>query len=58
MHVLSRRWYSGRGSVVIHDIEVMRKEAGIVGLELNPQNSEVISINLDLIATVQWSVRG
>ena len=32
---------------------MIKKEAGIVGLDLNPQKSEVISINPDLIATVQ-----
>ena len=35
-------------SDVLHDIEVIKKEAGIVGLDLNPQKSEVISINPDL----------
>ena len=40
-------------SDVLHDIEVIKKEAGIVGLELNPQKSEVIGVNSDLIATIQ-----
>ncbi|KAL5502431.1 hypothetical protein EMCRGX_G009202 [Ephydatia muelleri] len=39
-----------------NDIEVIKKEAGIVGLDLNPQKSEVISINPDLIATVQVAI--
>ena len=39
-------------SDVLHDVEVIKKEAGIVVLDLNPQKSEVISINPDLIATV------
>ncbi|KAL5466907.1 hypothetical protein EMCRGX_G031066 [Ephydatia muelleri] len=45
-------------SDVLHDIEVIKKEAGIVGLDLNPQKSEVISINPDLIATVQSALSG
>ena len=36
-------------SDVLYDIEVIKKEAGIVGLELNPQKSEVIVVNSDLI---------
>ena len=34
------------------------KEAGIVGLEFNPQKSEVIGINLDLINIVQTALSG
>ena len=45
-------------SDVLHDIEVIKKEAGIVGLDLNPQKSEVISINPDLVATVQSALSG
>ena len=45
-------------SDVLHDIEVIKKEAGIVGLDLNPQKSEVIRINPDLIATVQSALSG
>ena len=45
-------------SDVLHDIEVIKKEAGIVGLDLNPQKSEVICINPDLIATVQSALSG
>ena len=45
-------------SDVLHDIEVIKKEAGIVGLDLNPQKSEVISINPDLIATIQSALSG
>ena len=45
-------------SDVLHDSEVIKKEAGIVGLDLNPQKSEVISINPDLIATVQSALSG
>ena len=45
-------------SDVLHDIEVIKKEAGIVGLDLNPQKSEVICINSDLIATVQSALSG
>ena len=45
-------------SDVLHDIKVVKKEAGIVGLDLNPQKSEVISINPDLIATVQSALSG
>ena len=45
-------------SDVLHDIEVIKKEAGIVCLDLNPQKSEVISINADLIATVQSALSG
>ena len=45
-------------SDVLHDIEVMKKKAGIVGLDLNPQISEVISINPDLVATVQSALPG
>ena len=45
-------------SDVLHDIEVIKKEAGIVGLELNPQKSEVIGINSDLIATTQSALSG
>ena len=29
-------------SDVLHDVEMIKKEAGIVGLELNPQKSEVV----------------
>ena len=36
-------------SDVLHGIEVIKKEAEIVGLELNPQKSEVIGVNSDLI---------
>ena len=45
-------------SDVLHGIEVIKKEAGIVNLDLNPQTSEVISINPDLIATVQSALSG
>ena len=45
-------------SDVLYDIGVMKKEAGIVGLEFNPQKSEVIGINSDLIAIVQASLSG
>ena len=45
-------------SDVLHDIEVIKKEAGIVGLDLIPQKSEVISINPDLVATVQSDLSG
>ena len=45
-------------SDVLHDIEVIKKEAGIVGLELNPQKSEVIGVNSDLIATIQSALSG
>eukprot|EP00731_Ephydatia_muelleri_P022774 Em0015g357a len=45
-------------SNVLYDIGVMKKEAGIVGLEFNPQKSEVICINSDLIAIVQASLSG
>ena len=48
----------GALSDVLHDIEVIKKEAGIVGLDLNPQKSEVISINPDLVATVQSALSG
>ena len=48
----------GALSDVLHDIEVITKEAGIVGLDLNPQKSEVISINPDLVATVQSALSG
>ena len=37
---------------------MIKKEAGIVGLDLNPQKSEVISINPDLVATVQSALSG
>ena len=37
---------------------MIKIEAGIVGLDLNPQKSEVISINPDLIATVQSVLSG
>eukprot|EP00731_Ephydatia_muelleri_P028679 Em0020g323a len=30
-------------SDVLHDVEMIKKEAGIVGLELNPQKSEVVA---------------
>ena len=46
------------GSDVLHDIEVIKKEAGIVGLDLSSQKSEVISINPDLVATVQSALSG
>ena len=42
-------------SDVLHDIEVIKKEAGIVGLDLNPQKSEVIGINS---ATIQSALSG
>ena len=42
----------------VHDIEVIKKVAGIVGLYLNPQKSEVIGINSDLITTVQSALSG
>ena len=45
-------------SDILHDIEVIKKEAGIVGLELNPQKSEVIGVNSDLIATIQSALSG
>ena len=48
----------GALSDVLHAIEVIKKEAGIFGLDLNPQKSEVISINPDLIATVQSALSG
>ena len=48
----------GALSDVLHDIEVIKKEAGIVGLDLNPQKSDVISINPDLIATVESALSG
>ena len=37
---------------------MIKKEAGIVGLELNPQKSEVIGMNSDLIAMVQSALSG
>ena len=48
----------GALSDVLYDIEVIKKEAGIVGLDLNPQKSEVIGINSDLIATLQSALSG
>ena len=45
-------------SDVLYDIEVIKKEAGIIGLDLNPQKSEVIGINSDLIATLQSALSG
>ena len=37
---------------------VIKKEAGIVGLELNPQKSEVIGVNSDLIPTILSALSG
>ena len=37
---------------------MIKKEAGIVGLDLSPQKSKVICINPDLIATVQSALSG
>ena len=37
---------------------MIKKEAGIVGLELNPQKSKVIGVNSDLIATIQSALSG
>ena len=48
----------GALSDVLHDFEVIKKEAGIVGLHLYTQKSEVISINPDLVATVQSALSG
>ena len=45
-------------SDVLHDIEVIKKEAGIVGLELNPQKSETIGGNSDIIPTIQSALSG
>ena len=43
----------GALSDALHDIEIIKKEAGIVGLDFDPQKSDVIGINSDLIATIQ-----
>ena len=48
----------GALSDILHDSEVIKKEAGTVGLDLNPQKSEVIGINSDLITTVQSALSG
>ena len=45
-------------SDVLRDIEMIKKEAGIVGLELNPQTSEVIGTNSGLIASLQSALPG
>ena len=45
-------------SDVLHDVEMIKKEAGIVGLELNPQKSEVVGNNLELIAGIQSVLPG
>ena len=43
---------------VLHDVEMIKKEAGIVGLELNPQKSEVVGNNSELIAGIQSVLPG
>ena len=45
-------------SDVLHDVEMIKKEAGIVGLELNPQKSEVVGNNSGLIAGIQSVLPG
>eukprot|EP00731_Ephydatia_muelleri_P021279 Em0013g1006a len=45
-------------SDILHDIEMIKKEAGIVGLELNPQKSEVVGNNSELIAGIQSMLPG
>ena len=45
-------------SDVLHDVEMIKKEAGIVGLELNPQKSEVVGNNSELIAGIQSVLPG
>ena len=37
---------------------MIKKEAGIVGLDLNLQRSDVIGINLDLITIIQFALSG
>ncbi|KAL5489312.1 hypothetical protein EMCRGX_G018384 [Ephydatia muelleri] len=44
-------------SDVLYDIEVIKKEAGIVGLDLNPQKSEVI-VAIDAKTTMLKCLRG
>ena len=48
----------GALSDILHDSEVIKKEAGTVGLDLNPQKSEVIGINSDLITTIKSALSG
>ena len=45
-------------SDVLHDVEMIKKEAGIVGLELNPQKSEVVGNNSELIAGISLCYLG
>ena len=45
-------------SDVLHDVEMIKKEAGIVGLELNPQKSEVVGNTSGLIAGIQSVLPG
>ena len=45
-------------SDVLHDVEMIKRDAGIVGLELNPQKSEVVGNNSGLIAGIQSALPG